>query len=123
MSSTFPNAYYGKTLSTKITSTSATAILDIPTSSTGRSPVRMPVQVWIYNEDQSNGCDYTLEVYRDETTTSYGIQQGTIATKGTVKIEFTGFVLTPSDELRLTASNANDLVATVTFLEDLGGSS
>mgnify|MGYP003683820681 CR=1 FL=1 len=123
MSSTFPKAYYGKTLSTKLGSTAATAILDIPTSSTGRSPVRIPIQVWIYNEDQSNSCDYTLEVYRDETTTSYGIQQGTISGKGNVTVDFAGFVLTPSDELRLTASNANDLVATVTFLEDLGGSS
>lgn len=123
MSSTFPSAYYGATASTKLSTTNATAILDITTASTGRPPVRLPVQVWIYNEDQSNGCDYTLEVYRNETTTSYGIQQGTIAAKDTVTIEFTGFVLTPSDELRLTASNANDLVATVTFLEDLGGSS
>ena len=123
MSSTFPKAYYGKTLSTKLSATSATAILAVPTTSTGRAPVRIPLQVWLYNEDQSNSCDYTLEIYSDETTTSFGIQQGTIAGKANVVIEFTGFVVTPSDELRITASNANDLVATVTFLEDLGGSS
>lgn len=118
MSSTFPASYY-QTKSTKITTTAATSILDIQSVSAGRGASVTPVQLWIYNEDGSNSCTYTVERFSD--SVSYGIQRGSIAAYGNEKVEFAGFLLDGDDELRITASNANDLVATVTYIQDLGG--
>ena len=119
MSSTFPRGYYGKQI-TKISTTSATAVVEnAENASTGRRPTRTVVQVNIANEDASNSCFYVLEIY--DGTTSNRYRRETIAANGNEQINFVGLALTQGEELRITAENANDLVVTATFIEDLGG--
>jgi len=115
---TFPTAYYGKA-ATKITTTAATAILSVSAVSTGRGSAVTPVEVLIANEDGSNACAYTLEYF--DGTVSYRIARATLAADTNAKLNFTGLVLTETEELRITAANANDLVCIVSFLQDLGG--
>ena len=115
--STFPNAYYS-TLATKLTGTSATSILALSSVSAGRRTTLNPVQVKIANEDAGNTCIYTLEFF--DGSTSFRIQKATLAADANTSIDLTGMTLIEGEELRLTAQNANDLVAVVNYMQTTG---
>lgn len=122
MTTTFPNAYYGKAQCTKLTTTNTTAIFAIPATTVGSKKALLPTRLRMCNIGAGTPT-YTVTYYDADAAESYTLFNGTFTAKETITFEFEGFPITGDDEIRLIVSIADVVHTKVTYLTELGASS
>jgi hypothetical protein len=91
---------------TKLTTINATAVLTCPATAKG---VKL-LYLRITNTDATNTDTAVVEIYDSSENASYTwIPSASITNNGIYESKMRGVTLDPSDELRVTASAANDL--------------